>query len=171
MRKVEKFFLKLVKKNKLKLYKNGKYPINLRTRNILGIVEGNVYPKISWKDYKKDKIRSILLHRLIWIFYKGEIPRGKEINHKNGNKSDFKLTNLEIVTSSENQEHAYKTNLKISLKGKQQPNTKINEDDVKKLRKEYEKGNISINDVRNKYKVSKNTAWQMLTRRTFKHIE
>jgi hypothetical protein len=47
-----------------------------------------------------------LAHRLVWIHFRGPIPAGMQINHKNGNKTDNRLRNLEVMTPSENARHA-----------------------------------------------------------------
>lgn len=59
-------------------------------------------------------VKQFRLHRLVWSAFRGSIPEGKEINHKNGDKTDNRLTNLEIATRSENMLHAYRV-LKIRL--------------------------------------------------------
>lgn len=50
-------------------------------------------------------------HRMIWEHVHGAIPEGMEINHKNGVKWDNRISNLELVTPSENCLHAYRTGL------------------------------------------------------------
>lgn len=47
-----------------------------------------------------------LVHRLVWVAFRGEIPRGRVINHKNGVKLDNRLSNLECVSYEENSRHA-----------------------------------------------------------------
>lgn len=42
------------------------------------------------------------VHRLVWKLFNGEIPEGYEINHIDGNKSNNKLSNLELMTREEN---------------------------------------------------------------------
>ncbi len=42
------------------------------------------------------------MHRLVWQTFVGEIPVGYEVNHKDHNKANNKLTNLELVTHSVN---------------------------------------------------------------------
>lgn len=52
-----------------------------------------------------------VVHRMIWEHVHGPIPDGMQINHINGNKSDNRIQNLELVTQSENALHAYRTGL------------------------------------------------------------
>jgi hypothetical protein len=49
-----------------------------------------------------------LAHRLAWEAFNGPIAEGFEINHKNGNKEDNRLVNLEAVTRSENMKHKFR---------------------------------------------------------------
>ena len=75
-------------------------------------------------NYIKVKHKALSLHRITWISHNGLIPKKLEINHINGNKSNNKLSNLEIVTSSENKIHAYKTGLKKAIKFSKNTNSK-----------------------------------------------
>jgi hypothetical protein len=58
-----------------------------------------------------------LVHRLVAEVFLGPCPEGKCVNHKNGNKADNRIENLEYVTRKENSNHAasiglYKTGKK-----------------------------------------------------------
>lgn len=44
---------------------------------------------------------SRILHRIIWIFHNGAIPPGMQIHHKNHNKVDNRIENLDLLTSKE----------------------------------------------------------------------
>jgi hypothetical protein len=57
--------------------------------------------------------RAYLLHRVVWEACVGPIPERRVVNHKNGVKTDNRLCNLEVVTSGENNAHAYATGLKV----------------------------------------------------------
>jgi hypothetical protein len=46
--------------------------------------------------------RTILIHRLVWVYHNGAIPSGLTIDHINQNKTDNRIENLRLVTHSEN---------------------------------------------------------------------
>ena len=45
--------------------------------------------------------------KLVALAFLGPCPSGKEVNHKNGIKTEDKPENLEYITHSENIQHAY----------------------------------------------------------------
>lgn len=53
--------------------------------------------------------RTLLAHRLIAYAFLGMPPFPKaEVNHKNGNRQDNRISNLEWVSKSENERHSHK---------------------------------------------------------------
>lgn len=46
------------------------------------------------------------VHRLVWEAFNGPIPGRLEINHKNLDRADNRLKNLELVTHQQNVQHA-----------------------------------------------------------------
>lgn len=66
------------------------------------------YRKLSiWKE----KSNAFRIHQLVWLAYRGPIPEGFEINHRDGNKFNNDISNLELVTHQQNSQHAYITGL------------------------------------------------------------
>lgn len=55
---------------------------------------------------KGNRKQSFLVHRLICDAFIG-IPPGHVVNHRNGIKTDNRLTNLEVVTRKENEDHKW----------------------------------------------------------------
>jgi hypothetical protein len=47
-------------------------------------------------------------HRMVAEAFLGPIPEGMQVNHKDGNRSNCDVSNLEVVTNSENRAHAYR---------------------------------------------------------------
>ena len=48
-----------------------------------------------------------LVHRMVWEAFNGEIPTRLEVNHKDLDKRNNKLDNLELVTHQENLVHRF----------------------------------------------------------------
>lgn len=83
-----------------------------------------------------------LLHRLIWEERYGPIPPKMEINHKDGNKLNNDLDNLELVTHQQNAIHARRI---LHVKGGSAPGekngrAKLNWEQVEEIRKLYKDG-------------------------------
>jgi HNH endonuclease/NUMOD4 motif/Helix-turn-helix domain len=57
-----------------------------------------------------------LVHCLVAQAFLGPVPPGQEVNHRNGNKADCLLANLEYVTHPENNRHAYQRGLRAPSK-------------------------------------------------------
>lgn len=61
---------------------------------------------------KNGKVHSINVNNIVGDAFMGRQP-GQIYNHKNGNKTDNRVDNLEPCSYSENQSHAYNLGLKV----------------------------------------------------------
>lgn len=52
-------------------------------------------------------LRREYVHRLVMLAWVGVPAPGIEVNHRNGNKGDNRLSNLEYVTPEQNKRHAW----------------------------------------------------------------
>lgn len=77
-----------------------------KTRKILKQHLSNGYPKVVLCSNGVHFNR--MVHRLVAVAFLGKPPAGLEVNHKNGDRKDSRLENLEYVTRSENTKHAYR---------------------------------------------------------------
>lgn len=66
--------------------------------------------------YKDKKGYNVIVHRLVAIHFIENTSNKPEVNHIDGNKLNNNASNLEWVTRSENQKHAYKNGLQESPK-------------------------------------------------------
>ena len=63
---------------------------------------------------KNNKKKRFKVHRLVALAFIANDLNKPEVNHKNGVKTDNRVCNLEWVTRSENERHAFKNGLKSS---------------------------------------------------------
>lgn len=81
------------------------------------------YPTVRLTNMPKRTCYQV--HRLVMAAFVGPCPANKEVNHKNGIKTDPRLENLEYVTRKENMQHAWAMGLQKPHpawnKGKQTP--------------------------------------------------
>jgi len=54
----------------------------------------------------RGKQKTAMIHQAVMAAFVGPPPAGYQVNHKNADKHDARLSNLEYVTPSENQLHA-----------------------------------------------------------------
>ena len=87
-----------------------------------------------WKDTIH---RNYAVHRLVALTYDLPKPTDKtQINHKDGNKTNNHIFNLEWVTCQENHNHAIENGI-VDRKGERNGKSKLTEKQVKEIRKNY----------------------------------
>lgn len=73
------------------------YKLKLWDKHPTGYLNAGLYntPGVKNKTYYR-------VHRLVWESFNGAIPEGYVVDHKNGDKKDNRLENLQLLTWSEN---------------------------------------------------------------------
>ncbi len=89
------------------------------------------YPVVCLNGKEKPVLKSI--HRMVIEAFIGTIPDGKQVNHKDGNKENNHLDNLEICTLSQNQLHRHR--VLGQNNGENHPGSKLKESDVHRIRR------------------------------------
>lgn len=69
-------------------------------------------------------------HRLVAEVFIGQIPEKYQVNHIDGVKTNNHFTNLEIVTASENVQHAHRNNLCNVMSGEDHVFSKLTKENV-----------------------------------------
>ena len=104
--------------------------------NYRGIKNKSSFLKINKRDYLQldlwidDKPMTFLLHRLVAITFIPNPDNKPEVNHKDGDKHNPCVWNLEWVTTKENDYHARVNNLKQTRYGENITNHIFSEDMV-----------------------------------------
>lgn len=113
------------------------------------------------------------LHRIVWYFFKGEIRNGLQINHKNFEKQDCRLSNLEILSHRENIDHALNGKRHKAQRGESNDMAKLTKKDVLEIRKTYVKrssGKTGSKYLAKKFGVSKSLINLIILRNVWNHI-
>ena len=89
---------------------------NIRNKTTLQILKGRLsksgYYQVSIKINETGKFRNRYIHRLVAQYWIDNPKNKREVNHKDGNKLNNNVENLEWVTSSENQKHRHSIGIK-----------------------------------------------------------
>lgn len=111
---------------------------------------------------------SILIHQAVAISFIDNPNNYREVNHKDGDKSNNNVDNLEWCTRKHNIKHAFQNNLK-SHRGIKNTRSKLSESDVLEIYKsnirscvlciQYNVSSSTINDIR------KGRSWTHITQR------
>lgn len=86
---------------------------------------------------KEGKRKSFSIHRLVAMHFIDNPLGLPEVNHKDGNKLNCHVSNLEWCTNLENQQHAWRTGLKVARYGEDNNFHKLTEAQVLEIRSKY----------------------------------
>ena len=121
---------------------------------------------------KNGIVKRFMIHRMVGECYLENENNLPEINHEDGNKSNNRYSNLKWTTSGDNKKHAYNNGLMIAPKGEKSKVSKLKNDDVIYIKKNYKfrdkKYNIST--LSKMFSVSTSTIKDIINNKTWKHI-
>lgn len=100
-------------------------------------INKNGYLQICVSLGNRNKKKVFRVHKAVAETFIPNLESKPEVNHKDGNKLNNCISNLEWATSSENTVHAYNTGLKCSIRGIDHVGAKLSEDDVRYIREHY----------------------------------
>ncbi len=134
-------------------------------RRVGGVVlkpYGN-YPTVVFGSSCKRPRKQHYVHQLVLEEFCGERPKGFVANHKDGNKYNNKLDNLEWCSQTENKLHAYRTGLMPLAQAK------LTVQQVEEIRFYSKLGESKIASAK-RYGVTTNTVYRIITHRTWKTV-
>ena len=172
----EYLFIEAIRDGYFQIDKNGKI-WRTATRN-----GKNKFAKVSRREmkcksysgyiqigiYKNRKQYYCYAHRLIWIYFNGEIPDELEVNHKNGIKINNCLENLELVTRSGNNKHAFETGL-INVQGESNSHAKLTNSDIRLIRSRYENSETQT-EIAKDFNIKQQQISRIVNRKHWSHI-
>lgn len=110
----------------------------------------------------KGTAKTVRIHRMVCEAFFGPIQVGMQINHKNGIKTDNRLSNLEVVTPSENILHSFrvlgrKRQAPHHLRGEQSGRAKLTNSQADEIRELCRMRLMTHKQIAKKYNVSTST--------------
>lgn len=127
------------------------------------------YGLLSLKT-EKNKYKSIKAHRFSYETYKGKIPPNYLVCHKCDNPPCVNPEHLFIGTYLDNNRDKIKKNRHNMPKGSAHNRAILTENDVLKIRSEYKKTYGFCSKMAKIYCVDRDTIWNVVNNRTWKHI-
>jgi hypothetical protein len=124
------------------------------------------YCRVSLRKPKSSIKYSI--HRLVAEAFLPNPNNLPQVNHIDGNKLNNLVDNLEWNTRSENQKHAYRNRLQISLKGEKHNMNKLTQLQVNEIREKYATKKYSQAELSCEYNVSKSHISDIINYRYWK---
>lgn len=118
--------------------------------------------------------KTITIHRAVAIAFIPNPNNYGEINHKDGNKLNNSLNNLEWCTRSQNEKHKFETGLcdTSRISGERNGNHKLTVENVKYIREHFQPKNkeFGTNAMCQKFNVSKKTITNVVNRKIWKNV-
>lgn len=127
----------IIRKNGLK-----SYPTKRKDNGYYVITDGNGKTK--------------RIHRMVAETFLGEPESRLDVNHKDGDKSNNRLDNLEWVTRSENLRHAYSIGIHSKIQGEKNKRSKLTLKEAQEIYDGYETDGYNTNtmELARKYNIS-----------------
>jgi len=138
--------------------------------SLKGIPKVLVCP-IKAKGYRYFTVqgKQVTVHSAIATAFIGPRPQGFEVNHKDGDKLNNRVDNLEYVTSSENTMHAYELGLMKACSGERSGKSRLTEIQVKEIRKMYSQG-VRQATLAKLFNYTEPGIWGIINYRTWKYV-
>jgi len=130
-----------------------------------GAIDKSGYGIMCMKKHFK---RQTSAHRISWTLINGKIPELKEICHKCDNPRCVRPDHLFVGTHKENMNDRDGKNR--NAKGELNGRSKINSNDVIKIRKLSESG-LKYTKISNMYKIDRKTVKDIVVRKLWKHVK
>lgn len=130
-------------------------------------VPKNGYPVV--KLSKQGRVTTCLLHRVVAQAFIPNPDNKPEVNHKDGDVSNYRRRNLEWSTKSENISHAYTKLNRQAPRGEQGGNAKLTEQKVLAIRKQHAAG-VLQSDLASQFGVSAKQISVIVNRVQWAHI-
>lgn len=113
----------------------------------------------------------ILVHRLVAVTFLGGCPDRFEVNHKDGNKENNTVSNLEYVTPRENVRHSLDKLGVQRAAGERHPMSKLSWRQIDEIRERWGSGLVTKKQIALECGVSESTVGRVINGRSWRKAE
>lgn len=122
--------------------------------------------------WHNNKTRLLKIYRLLAIHFIPNTENKREVNHKDGDRMNHSLHNLEWVTPSENMKHSFNTGLCKGFfkSGFDHQFAKLKKEDVLKIRELRELNKMKYKDIGKIYNITFEHAYRIAKGKLYKDV-
>jgi len=149
----------------------GKYSVD-EDGNVFSHIRGRkLKPVLMSTGYYYVRLtgKNRLVHRLVAEAFLPDFLEKPQVNHKDGNKLNNQLSNLEMATAKENILHAFKMGLRVSPKGENHWKAKLSAEDVTIVKRLLLKGEM-VTSIARKFEVDHTVISKIKLGKIWRHI-
>ncbi len=120
--------------------------------------------------FKKNKrLACPAIHRLVLETFVGLRPSGMEGRHKDGDKTNNRLDNIEWATHEVNEFDKYEHG--TIMRGSKNGYAKLTEDDVVEIRRLWKTGEFTQWGLAHRFGVHQFCIWSVIHKKSWKHVD
>ncbi len=136
------------------------------------IIKQNLKPSGYWNIclHKNRTQHTLRVHRVVAEAFLDNTDGLSQVNHKDGDKSNNAVLNLEWCSAGDNMRHAISLGLKPVLHGEAHGNAKLTDEKVRSIIADHRSGEKQISIAR-KYSVTRATVCLVVNRKIWRHVE
>lgn len=137
--------------------------------------DGYFYIRVHFERYRnlmkqnKKYMFQRRVHRLVAELFCDNKEKYKEVNHKDGIKTNNHSENLEWCSRSYNIQHAFDNGLKVGSAGSKNGRARLTDEKVKNIRLDFKNG-LNKSEISRKYNIGWTTVKHILDYDTWKNI-
>lgn len=131
------------------------------------------YLKVRLSDKSSNQDTTQRVHRLVATAFISNPNHLETFNHKDGNKENNCVSNLEWMDRHNQLKHAYRLELKKSIKGSSNIQSKLSDDDIRYIRKHYIKQSKEFGTVAlsRKFNVTNRDIGLIVNNKSYKNVK